>query len=177
MKYSVLSLTAGFLLAFSLPVAAPTLFVDVNNPAPAAPYTNWLTAATNIQDAVDAAAAGDEVVVTEGVYQTGGRLASGTSTTNRVVMDKAVTVRSVNGSAVTVIQGQPAGGGGNGLGPVPFFFLIHPAVLAGFTLRNGATGQNESGGGVVCASVDALLTNCILAGNSAYNGGGAYGGL
>ena len=169
-------MTVGLLLSLSFAATATTFYVDVNNPAPAAPYTNWVTAATNIQDAVDAAAAGDEVVVTDGVYQTGGRLASRTSTTNRVVVDKTVTVRSVNGSAVTVIQGQPAGSGGNGPGPMRCAYLTSGAVLAGFTLTNGATGQNENGGGVVCASAEALLTNCILVGNSAYNGGGAYQG-
>src|SRR5690349_15052877 len=37
-------------------------YVDVNSTNATPPYTNWPTAATNIQDAVDAAVAGDEVV-------------------------------------------------------------------------------------------------------------------
>ena len=39
-------------------------YVDVNSTNATPPYTNWTTAATNIQDAVDAAVAGDEIVVT-----------------------------------------------------------------------------------------------------------------
>jgi len=35
--------------------------VDVNSTNATPPYTNWATAATNIQDAVDAAVAGDRV--------------------------------------------------------------------------------------------------------------------
>ena len=46
-------------------------YVDVNNTNAIPPYTDWTTAATNIQDAVDAAVACHEVVVTNGAYPTG----------------------------------------------------------------------------------------------------------
>src|SRR2546430_9630064 len=89
-------LAATVLRAFASSALAGVHYVDVNSTNATPPYTNWTTAATNIQDAVDAAVAGDEVVVTNGKY-------------SRVTVDKLLTVRSVNGSEFTTIDG-----GGNG---------------------------------------------------------------
>src|SRR5579883_1484937 len=61
------------------------------------PFTDWSSAATNIQAAVDASAAGDRVWVTNGVYATGGAAGPGGTLTNRVVVTKALLLQSVNG--------------------------------------------------------------------------------
>ncbi len=173
------ALLAVVWVAQALTASAATLHVWQNSPSPAPPYATWASAATNIQDAIDAATVGDEIVVTNGVYATGGRVVYG-SMTNRVVGDKPLRRESVNGPAVTLIEGR----GSLGDTTVRCVYLTNGAVLAGFTLTNGGTRlagdveREQSGGGVWCPSTNALVTNCVLVNNSArQRGGGVHGGL
>jgi parallel beta-helix repeat protein len=166
---------------------AAVRYVDVNSISPVPPYTNWATAATVIQHAIDAALPGDEIVVTNGVYQTGGRAVQGTLT-NRVAVTKPLTVRSVNGPQVTIIRGYQVPGTTTGEGAVRCVYLTEEAALAGFTLSGGATWSRSSpsetnlgyevlrGGGVWCESTNALVSNCILSGNAAEDAGGGASG-
>ncbi len=160
--------------------------VQIKNPALAANWyvatngnnaaagTNWATAKQTIQAAVDAAEAGDAVWVSNGVYDTGGRVVYG-GMTNRVAIGKPITVQSVYGPDVTILRGGVA---------TRCAYVGTNAVLSGFTLTNGATrnvefadhARERSGGGAWCESSGAL-SNCVLSGNSAGSyGGGAYGG-
>jgi hypothetical protein len=165
-----------------LSTRAVTLYVWQDSPSPSPPYTDWFNAATNIQDAMDVAQAGDTVLVTNGAYASGGRAVGTNVLVNRVVVDKPITLQSVNGPQVTIIEGGQAPSGGNGDGAIRCVYLTSGAVLSGFTLTNGATLTNgdsileQSGGGVWCET-NAAVTNCTLIGNSANNaGGGAYYG-
>lgn len=163
--------------------SAATLYVDMNSTNPVPPYADWSTAATNIQDAVNASSIGDLISVTNGVYQTGGQVAFA-SLTNRVAVTKAVTVQSVNGPGVTVIEGYrvPNVNQTNGYLAVRCAYLTNGAALIGFTLTNGSTWPHQGyyydqvAAGLYC-EIGALVSNCVIVGNFAFNaGGGAYQG-
>jgi hypothetical protein len=152
-------------------------YVDLNCTNPVAPYTDWSIAATNIQDAIDAASAGEIVWVTNGIYATGGKVKT-TTLTNRIALDKALTVQSVNGPFVTIIQGNGNGDGGKA---VRCAWLTNGAVLKGFTIQGGGTrttiAPEVNGGGVWCSSSNTTVLNCIIRNNSAnFDGGGVYQG-
>ncbi|PWU22026.1 MAG: hypothetical protein C5B50_00265 [Verrucomicrobia bacterium] len=159
-------------------------YVALDSANPAAPFMSWDMAATNIQDAVDAAFIGGTVLVSNGVYQTGGHVVHGFALTNRLVVDKPVTVQSVNGPSVTVIQGaQLPFDATNFDGNVRCVYLTNSTALIGFTISNGGTlGSGDwiaegSGGGIWCESLQAMIGNCVLAGNAAYGeAGGCYQG-
>ena len=83
-----------------------TLYVAASGTNPVPPYANWQTAATNIQDALDAASGGALVLVGDGVYRCGGRaVGDGQSLTNRVCVAKPIAIRSLHGPAQTMIVG------------------------------------------------------------------------
>jgi len=159
-------------------------YVKLTSINPISPYTNWFTAATNIQDAVDAATNGDLILVTNGVYAAGGRTVNGYALTNRVVINKEVTVQSVNGAASTIIAGLPGTGGYPSTG-IRCVYLTNGAALVGFTMTDGATlaygtdiTNEQSGAAIWCESTDAAISNCILVHSYANElGGGAYQGV
>lgn len=171
----------GFLpLVMGLNLAAMTNYVSLNSTNPVPPYSTWATAATNIQDAVGVASAGDTVVVNSGIYAIGSTVVYG-SESNRVALTNAVTLVSLNGPSATAIVGGTQ---------TRCVYVGSNSFLDGFTVSNGQSSltgdiiQEQSGGGIWCEPGGAV-SNCIIAGNFAGNlnntvtgrlGGGVYGG-
>ena len=71
-----LTLILAAVMLSSLPGAADMHYVSLSG-GHTPPFTNWPTAATNIQAAIDAAVSNDTVLVTNGVYDTGGVVVHG----------------------------------------------------------------------------------------------------
>lgn len=173
----LLGLVVGLIHMFSvLNGFSAVRYVNQTNPSPMLPYTDWATAATNIQDAIDAANVGDEILVTNGVYKFGGRVTTSVTTTNRIALSQAVLLRSVNGPVVTSIEGAPDPSGGIGNSAIRCAYVGTNAIISGFTLTNGYTPYGDNGGGVWGES-SAVVSNCVLVGNgSGFSGGGGHGG-
>ncbi|MDD2598711.1 MAG: chitobiase/beta-hexosaminidase C-terminal domain-containing protein [Kiritimatiellae bacterium] len=140
-------------------VAAPEprlWHVDAAMPDDTGDGLSWATAKQTIQAAVDAAAAGDTVMVTNGVY--------GQFSINNL----ALTIRSVNGADVAIIDAN-SGGRCALLGDLENENVQTNTVLEGFTLQNGDIHYAGDGGG----AWGGTLRNCILRNNSGNYGGGA----
>jgi len=116
------------------------------------PYTSLATAATTIQAAIGISTGGDLILVDNGTYML----------STPVVINIGITLRSLNGSNVTSIDGNHA---------VKCMEINHSsAVVDGFLIKNG---YNPSGfGGGVNIIGGGTLQNCYIKGCQARDGGG-----
>ena len=120
---------ALIILLSSPPVEAATHYVSPSG-SHTPPFTNWPTAATDIQAAIDVAVDGDTVLVTNGTYDTGGVVVH-EALTNRIAITNAITVSSVcNGPEFTFIVGN----GPLGDTAVRCAYVGTNVVVSGFTL-------------------------------------------
>ncbi len=135
----------GFLLSvfcfllFLGSASAATRYVWQDSPSPGPPYDTWANAAHDIQTAVDAALAGDEIVVTNGALRHrragGGDECVGQPRGGGQTADVAERQRA----GVHRDRGLPGPGTTNGDGAIRCVYLANGASLSGFTLTNGAT--------------------------------------
>ena len=151
--------------------------------------SSWELAFETIQEAVDAAAAGDTVLVAPGMYAKGETREDSTTNAilNRVVIKKSLTLKSRDGAASTFIVGRQENGG---IGDTAVRGVVVTSssidvVVEGFTICGGGTrdGGNvrlSQGGGVWAQSSSAprtFVVDCVISNNIATRGGGMWGGM
>ena len=145
---------------------AATHYVMPTNSLAADPYTSWGTAGTSLIAVVNAAITntGTKVVwVTNGTYYLA----------NEVTVSSALTLQSVNGRDVTIVNGSNYPGK-----PVTnrcFNLTAAGAVLDGFTITNGYCNTNtvavwNAGGGGIAILTGSTVQNCRVTGCIASNG-------
>ena len=120
------------------------------------PYSTWATAATNIQDAINACEFNDGIVlVTDGVYRTYGYVSDFSfPQSNCIGITKSIKVQSVNGPKSTIIAAIIAD---SSFARVRCAYLSD-GILSGFTLSNSYHGK----GGAVYLNNGGTLSNCVI---------------
>jgi hypothetical protein len=122
-----------------------------------------------LQSAIDAADAGDEVLVAPGTYR-------GAGNKNLDLHQMDITVRSEGGAEVTVIDCE-----GSGRGFVLYGGFTRSAVIEGFTIVNGnGSDEGVGGGGMVIGGGSPTIRNCVFRNNRAISSvfaGGGGGGI
>jgi len=117
--------------------------------------------------AIYACAPGDVVIVAPGTYK-------GTNNRDISFMGKAITVRSIKPSDPQIVATTIIDCEGSGVDPHRGFWFHSGegpnSILAGLTIRNGWV--SSSGAGVLCESTGPTITNCLITGNTASQGGG-----
>jgi hypothetical protein len=141
---------------------------------------------TTIQGAINASSSGNTVWIEDGfVCNAGGTFVSGAGATNRIVLNKAITLRSVSGTkenaAVIVGAHHAPGVTINGTAAIRCLYVTAQATLIGMKLTNGATSATTAkyGGGAYLGTggTGATFSNCVIVANNAADyGGGVYGG-
>ena len=161
-------------LAGSAGLQADTFYVDDNAPNDPGPGDSNISdpnedgSATHpfdaIQEGIDVAFSGDEVIVADGTY-------TGTGNKDLDFGGKDITVRSEDGPHSCIIDCEYDGRA--------FYFHTGEtanAVVDGFTIRNGYVSDiPPKGGGIHCEGAGPTITNCILENNTAeITGGGIF---
>lgn len=147
---------------------AVTVYVNKTAPGPAHDGTTWTTAFLAVQAGVDAASSGDEIHVAKGAYVElitlkdgvkllGGYAGSGPTPDQRDPASNVTTLDGGAGGSVVTIPTQTGA----------------PAMVDGFTIRNGGGGAN--GAGINIANANPTISHNILTQNAnASAGGGIY---
>jgi len=120
-----------------------------------------------IQEGIDAAGDGDEVLVCDGIY-------TGSYNRDLDFRGKAITLRSADGPDNCIIDCE-----GSESDPHRGFYFHSgesgASVLDGFTIRGGnVLIDGADGGGLLCSHSSPTISNCMIVANFAVWGGGVY---
>ncbi|MEI6150659.1 MAG: hypothetical protein WCS01_16305 [bacterium] len=160
MRFEHQAIVLGLVLSSAVGVRAADRYVAQNGQTPASPYAGWATAASNIQDAVNAASANDTVWVADGTYAP--------------PLLNAQVVSITKGLALRGSSGNPAGVtiDGNGTNRGVYVNLTSPAcvLIEGFTITNcqfvgAGAGVYLKHDGITAGT--AVVQNCVITGNRA----------
>ena len=169
------------ILATAAQVLGTTFYVSDTTGDDGNDGRSWEAAKKTIQAGVDLCIGGETVLVANGVYRTGERVAPGGQVSNRVVILRNITLRSANGPAATVIEGTATQPWPCMAGAVRGVYM-DAGLLSGFTVSNCQTtgdwrSPDTSGAGIYCASQGASVSNCMVCLSVAEGkGGGIWGG-
>lgn len=168
MKLAVVIAAVFLILCFSLPACAAVVYVRTDG-SDSNSGTSWELAKKTVQAGIDAAAAGDEVRVAGGTYvenitlKEGVKLFGGFEGAGDVRNPNVYTTTldgNQNGSVVTALSG-----------------ITRATVIDGFVITNGTgrvSGSIRIGGGIYCVLSYPVISNNVISGNTATNGGGMY---
>jgi parallel beta-helix repeat protein len=124
-----------------------TIYVDLNA-CPASGNGSKDTPFCRIQDAIDSAVDGDEVVVAEGTYQ-------GSGNRDLSFGGRLITLRSAQGPAKCIIDPQ-----GHGRGLIFDHEEDESAQVIGLSVVNGYAGSTAKGGGIYVKRSRPTIKNC-----------------
>ena len=151
---------------------ADTHYVAHNGQTPSGSFTDWNSAASNIQDAVNAATTNDTVLVGAGRYTVPPN-ATNYNGTNVVYINKPLTLSSSNGlPETTIIDGEGTNRGVATYYPVNSTYSF---IISGITISNCFA--TNTGGGVLfddsliggekhCALINCVIQNNVSAGTA-----------
>jgi hypothetical protein len=143
-------------LGVATPSFASIFYVSPNG-SDANSGTSWAAAKQTIQSAIDAASAGDTVIVNDGTYLLN----------HPITISSAIILSSVNGANASILDGQQS---------VRCVSITDPgAIVNGFAVQNG---RARIGAGIYCSG--GTIENCTVVNNIATgddNGDGQGGGI